>query len=265
MALAGGCLMMTGIASAAFVVQPVGSTQSVESWAGAWAAWDGIGLTLEDCDILRTGQPVPDRWPGHSKGANVNFQSADTEQLPTVTFDLGDVYSLTGMHFWNGSQTEITFWGVRTADVSVSTNGIDWTDVTLGGLDTDGTFFEATEYYSYDNIGKHYTFAADARYVRIHVTSNRGGRCTTISEVRFVASAKVIPPPTLTAPHFADPATFAFALTGETNRTYSIEASTDLSSWSEVLQLTTTATVTPVSIPVTPGKPQQFFRAFILP
>ena len=64
---------------------------------------------------------------------------------------------------------------------------------------------------------------------------------------------------------FSDPATFGFTLLGEVNRTYRIEASMDLVDWGEVDQVLTSAVETAISVPVSRGKPTQFFRASWVP
>ena len=183
-------LMMASIASAApFVVQPVTATTTSEdpSWAGIWNAYSGNGMGGDDWPRVRTGQPVPNPWPGHSTGNGVNYQTLSGQKTPTVIFDLGDTYSLTGMHFWNASYWGLNNWGVRTANVSVSTDGANYTPVSLGGLGAGGTFFQTTVYSYSENLGVDYTFSAAARYVRMDITSNWGGSNTSISEVRFVA------------------------------------------------------------------------------
>ena len=195
-----GLMMMASIASAgAFVVQPVNATatsQGDPSWSGPWAAYDGSGLDTAWTTVT-TGKPIPNPWPGHSSGWDgSHYQSEYGGASPTLTFDLGETYALTGMHFWNGSPHDLTNCGVRTANVSVSTDGASYTPVSLGGLDTNGTFFQAiSSWSSADHTGVDYTFSVAARYVRLDVTSNWGGPYTAISEVRFVA---------VSAPHAGD-------------------------------------------------------------
>ena len=72
-------------------------------------------------------------------------------------------------------------------------------------------------------------------------------------------------PPKLTAVSVLAPSTFCFTLQGETNRTYSIESSINLVEWSEVTQVTTTGAATPVAIPMSYRKPNQYFRAVLVP
>jgi hypothetical protein len=71
--------------------------------------------------------------------------------------------------------------------------------------------------------------------------------------------------PILTNTAFINPTTFGFTLVAEANRTYSIESSIDLDDWSEILQVPATAAETPIEIPKSPSKPNQFFRASVIP
>jgi hypothetical protein len=71
------------------------------------------------------------------------------------------------------------------------------------------------------------------------------------------------PQPRLVEPRWLDPATFAFTLLGQTNRTHRIESSFDFVKWSEVLRLTNPPPAAPITLPITPGQPRQFFRALL--
>lgn len=71
--------------------------------------------------------------------------------------------------------------------------------------------------------------------------------------------------PILTNTVLINPSTFGFTLVAEANRTFRIESSIDLDDWSEILQVPTTAAETPIEVPKSPSKPNQFFRASMIP
>jgi hypothetical protein len=192
---------LCGIASASFVVQPTGATTTSD-----WGGWAGIALTINGAglasgsSLVTTGQPIPSVWPGHSiwwgDGTYLAVPSGNNAAptLPTVVYDLGQIYPLEGMHFWNSnlSAVDLTGAGVKTAIVSISTDGTNFTDITLEGLDTDGTFYQADrtlKEYAYG--GETYNFSVKARYIRLIVTSvwENVKQTTGIAEVRFIAAS----------------------------------------------------------------------------
>ena len=120
--------------------------------------------------------------------------SERNEQNPTLRFDLGATYILSGMHLWNYNQVSttgvsLTNRGLSKADVYVSVNGLG--DPTTNPSDwfllsNDLVIDQAPGNATY--AGKSYELSADgiaARYVMMTDVDNWAGTHTGLSEVRF--------------------------------------------------------------------------------
>ena len=92
------------------------------------------------------------------------------------------------MHLWNMNQIDVAGRGMRTATVSVSSDGTNFTAVSVGGLDSNGYFLKGTGDWGYR--GNDYTFVAEAKWVRFAITSDWNGNLeyAGLSEVRFIAT-----------------------------------------------------------------------------
>jgi methionine-rich copper-binding protein CopC len=122
---------------------------------------------------------------------------SNAEASPTIRFDLGGEFLLTGMHVWNYNQvaggTDLTGRGVQSADVWISTTGIgdpdsDPSDWTL--LSDDLLLTQATGDAAYE--GEDYALGGGelARFVLLtDIVNFDGGDYTGLSEVRFFAEA----------------------------------------------------------------------------
>jgi hypothetical protein len=118
----------------------------------------------------------------------------------TITFDLGASYHLTGMHLWNMNQNGLGGRSIKTATISVSQEGTDFTAVSVGGRDSNGFFIPAPGTDGYP--GEDYTFVGTGRFVRFSITLNWYDTLdyVGISEVRFIAAAPADSLPEITSP-----------------------------------------------------------------
>jgi len=198
------CLLVAAsITSAGVIVQP--TIEGFSSEVSNRAAVESVdGSSLSDPTIVETGDLEPNPYPTHATSSgdiwwtDVNVENNIDEVF--ITFDLGDVLPVKGMHVWNlnhgGAGGRSTKSGVETLFVEFSTDGVTFTGA---------EFFTLTEApNSPTYTGETHLFAAqtDARFVRFDVqttfendgsitkdgdpqtveVSNRAG----LSEVRFI-------------------------------------------------------------------------------
>jgi hypothetical protein len=182
---------LSHVTAAPYIVQPVAVVAS-----SVYGGTSLPGFTIDGsgwADLywtLPTGASIPAVWPGHNPhniGVSWHAESAPASPL-TITFDLGTNYHLTGMHLWNMNQGGVPGRSIKTAIVSVSGDGTHFTDVSVGGLNSNGYFLQAPGAEGYR--GDDYTFAAEAKWVRFSITSDWYGNLeyAGLSEVRFIAT-----------------------------------------------------------------------------
>ena len=176
------------------VVRPVGATTLSDVWSLP-AAYDGSGLLSEGALSVETGDTVPAVWPSHGDG----MEGPDSWGLGIpvtppvwVLFDLGQTYSLKGMRLWNLNTSWSTGSGIKNATVTVSTDGVSYTPVTVQGLDGNGCFYKAPGTAT-GFTGVTYSFSGAARYVKLAITSDWDEMMESmgvgLSEIRFIAEA----------------------------------------------------------------------------
>jgi hypothetical protein len=143
-------------------------------------------------------------WDRHTSGGNtIDGTLADatmwlsTSTTPEITWNLGDLYDLTGFHLWNyneayNGQTANTR-GIETANISISTDGTIFTTIVTGM-----NFANASGFDTY--TGEDKTLIATAQYVRFNITDNYGDLSNTgLSEIRFIGTIPVPEPTTLSS------------------------------------------------------------------
>lgn len=181
------------VTAAPYIVQPVAVTaSSVYDQGLTTSAPENTinGNGLDGFVTLPTGTPIPAEWPAHTiNNREVSWHAEAFPASPlTITFELGNTYHLTGMHLWNMNQYPVTERGLKTATVSVSSDGTSFTEVPVGGRDGNGYFRQAVGEYGYR--GEDYTFVAEAKWVRFSITSNWNDNLqyAGLSEVRFIGT-----------------------------------------------------------------------------
>ena len=176
------------------LVQPTGA-DAIVSWSNRPAsnAIDGSGFTAGEILTLETGDPVPETWPNN--GA-IYLQEWQANMVDTghgapfgadwIEFDLGQDYTIQGVHVWNAQDDSTR--GIKAVDVKVATGATapaDWDliDVTKSFVD-DTEFAQATS----PSAGEDYEFDTPvaARWVFFDISSTWGHDIVGISEVRMV-------------------------------------------------------------------------------
>ena len=95
-----------------------------------------------------------------------------------IMYDLGQIYDLGQMHFWNYNYPGETNKGVANMIVDYSTNGSSW----QGGITHTMAQADASSFYEGETgpqIG-----GVSARYLLLTFTSNHGGSCYGFAEMR---------------------------------------------------------------------------------
>lgn len=121
--------------------------------------------------------------------SNVNSPGPGQDDMPEVTFDLGDIYNVSDMRVWNYNEVNITTRGVNEMEVLVSVD-----NVTFDSLGT----FNLEIAPGREDVDFSETFALNAngvRYVKFDIISGHGGDngFVGLSEVQFHSS--IIPEP----------------------------------------------------------------------
>ncbi len=127
--------------------------------------WDN---TWTSCDI--SPNPNPNRDASH-----------------WIQYDLGEIYTLSKTHIWNTNASGQSNNGFRNVTVDYSTDGVEWTE--LGAFE----FPQAPETPVYGGFPGFDFAGQTARYVLITATSNWGGDCFGLAEVKFNLSFVVKP------------------------------------------------------------------------
>lgn len=118
----------------------------------------------------------------HDEDFSNMWMSNTNDVTPTLTFDLGAVYDLTGAQIWQYNATSIDLSrGVNGFNILSSQDDVTYTPVTSASLTISPGGPIPAQIVS---------FAATARYVRFVVTSNHGSpNYTGLSEVKFETAA----------------------------------------------------------------------------
>lgn len=114
--------------------------------------------------------PNPDRPEGH-----------------WIMYDLRDNYELHQMHFWNLNDPSALENGLQDVEIDISSDGTSWTNAGSSTL----AMSDGSAYYIGEqgiNIG-----GTSARYVLIYATSNYGGSCYGLSEVKIDVQGAILP------------------------------------------------------------------------
>lgn len=172
-------------AFAAVIVRPISAVASsqYEAARNPDNTRDESGLSF----ALNTNDPIPVVYPTHDANyLNMWLSSAaDSAGNPTITFDLGAVYDLAGLHVWNQNEGSSTR-GIRNVDVSFSTTSA------VAGFGSTQTFSGVSEFAkaagltTYTGEDKLFTgLPKTAQWVRFTINDNWGDTFTGLSEVRF--------------------------------------------------------------------------------
>jgi hypothetical protein len=190
-------LVLIGGAARADVIKPVGATGNPQGYPGRLdvRTVDGSGLS----STTMPTDPDAGPWPTHTSTPDSNMWLAypkSTYPNPTISFDLGAAYILSGAHVWNYNEN-LSNRGCRNVDVYVSNDNATW-----GSAVATWELGQASGDSSYTGENKSFPPPTQpVRYVKFVPTSDWGGDSRGLSEVRFIT-----PPPV-----------FGVVLTGPTN------------------------------------------------
>ncbi len=176
-------LFSASSAAAAFIVNPVSATSSINN--------SGYSPNNTILGYPTSGLTAGSPWPtatGENLGGGVGYWQ---EYAPysglSIQWDLGSVQSLVGMHVWNfnfglneGNLQDQLGRGMQVVDVQVSTNGTFWTDLSNTTLAL-GTGFD-------NYTGASYSLTpSTARFVEFNLVTGGDGNAVGLSGIQFQA------------------------------------------------------------------------------
>ena len=190
-------LTITASLNAAVIIQPTNATASsvFDGQTLAVSSVNGDGMFVggvADDSLIETGDAISgsalttaSREGSDGGSTGYNWHSVVGVLIPTITFDLGAAYNLTGFHLWNHNQNplgsnNLTNRGIRNVNLFGSPDNITFSSLgTLSNL----TQAPGTNAYT----GESYALAAsNVQFIRFGVTANHGSNDVTgISEIRF--------------------------------------------------------------------------------
>ena len=153
--------------------QRVTATSTDTDWTRAENTVDGSGMSKQTLSSARSSQSTTMPY----------FWRTQPDMLTAqVTYDLGALFPLGGVHVWNYNETGQTNRGVKNMTVAVSEDGREW----LEGEDV-----VLPRAPGNDDPGSRHSFrkVVSARYIRFDIQSNHGDEhFTGLSEVRGAVS-----------------------------------------------------------------------------
>lgn len=121
--------------------------------------------------------PVDNQHSSSSRGAN--WESAEDDPTPVITYDLTDLYELGSFRLWNYNFSSALNRGARSIDVWTSTDNVNYQLVST--IEPDPGSGQST-----DNGQKYDLGGIVARYVRLDITESHGSTdIVGLGEVRF--------------------------------------------------------------------------------
>jgi hypothetical protein len=131
---------------------------------------------IAQCNINRHSTTWYDGWISCQTSPNPIASNGNTHW---IRYDLGFVYPLFKSTIWNANEPDNLDYGVMDYKIDYSTNGTTWTN--LGSF----TLSQASGFSIYEGEEGPNFGGVQARYVLITPTSNYGGSCYGLSEVKF--------------------------------------------------------------------------------
>jgi hypothetical protein len=128
---------------------------------------------------------------GYETNASHMWLSNGSQAINTewVQFNLGDAYNLDSMKIWNYNEGNAASRGLKDFTVSVSSDGISWTNLTTTFASLSKAPTNTTTAF-----GDTYALAqSNVQYVKINVVSNWGDGYVGLSHIEF--SGTVVPEP----------------------------------------------------------------------
>jgi len=192
--LASGLVSSALAQSQVVVPTDVEASSEFDSARAASDTFDFGGFTNPERALIENGDPVPSPWPTVDDFGLISWLSGSESSISDafITFDLGSVQSLDGVHIWNynlkdgnGSQDFIDR-GVQDFNIELSSTGSDLSSAT--GFSSIGSFTLAQGPGNDTYEGETIAFTGSARFVRFDIQSNYGwSDLVGLNEVRFTA------------------------------------------------------------------------------
>ncbi|MFK7911655.1 MAG: PEP-CTERM sorting domain-containing protein [Akkermansiaceae bacterium] len=180
-----------GLANAAVITIPTGNVTASSEIGGTFNRQDDF---LVDGSGLSGGTHVTAVQPNMWLSSGTAFGGDDPD--PSVTFDLGAVYTINSFHVWNYNEAppNLTARGVNSVSVEYGTT------VGLGSTVSGITNFaeaDGLNTYAGENFSGFTAF--NARYIKFDINSNHGGdnNFYGLSEVQF--DGVLVPEPSSSA------------------------------------------------------------------
>ena len=98
-----------------------------------------------------------------------------------IMYGLDDIYYLYEMKIWNMNAPDLLDYGIQNVIIDISDDGTNWTE--FGQF----TFSQATGKNDYEGIEEINFEGRKAKYILFTPTSNYGGTCYALSEIKFRA------------------------------------------------------------------------------
>jgi len=120
-----------------------------------------------------------DSWISCSKSQNPNSIRGDSHW---IMYDLGYVYKLEDVHFWNLNDPAQLDNGIKDAFIDYSLDGVSWTEFGVQSFEkaTGKSIYQGEDVFEFDGI--------KARYLLLTVKENWGGDCAGFAELKISVS-----------------------------------------------------------------------------
>lgn len=129
-----------------------------------------------------------------------------TDTTPTLTFDLGSLYSVTATNIWQYIWPNNTNRGVDDLDILWSTDNATY------------TLWGSVNLAEGGNTAQVFNTAVDAQFIKFDINSSHGSSYIGLSEVQFIGTQAGQTPPTTNVPEPSTLAIFALGVLGLLSR-----------------------------------------------
>jgi hypothetical protein len=190
---AGFALFLVGLTSSTLEVKAV-----LVSGLTIVSADEGTNDNMTSSDAI-DGTGLPGGTPALTGAHSATWKDHWWSQTltPQITIDLGDTYSLTGVHIWNYNEGGQTGRGLKDVIINVSPDADTNNLAYLGGW----TFAEATGSSTYtgfdlDLTGLNASLLSNVRYFQIVASGTHGTSWDSyggLAEIQFDATAQSVP------------------------------------------------------------------------
>ncbi|HHH54253.1 MAG TPA: T9SS type A sorting domain-containing protein [Bacteroidetes bacterium] len=139
----------------------------------------GFNQILSQCYPDRHNTTWFHGWESCEKSENPNSARGTSHW---IMYDLGHIYKLENVHFWNINDPENLNNGIKNVMIDYSTDGNSWIEFGHQSFNqgTGKSIYEGEDAFSFDGI--------NARYLLVTVLENWGGSCVGFGEIKIGVS-----------------------------------------------------------------------------